>query len=42
MEGEKRRTPILLGLLDRTGVLLFCPSIHLRTEAQLASETLLF
>jgi hypothetical protein len=40
MEGEKRRTPILLGLLDRVGVILFFPSIHLRMEAEPASETL--
>jgi hypothetical protein len=41
MEGEKRRTPILLGTLDRVGVLLFSASIHLKTEAAPASETLI-
>jgi hypothetical protein len=47
MEGEKRRTPILLGRLDRVslqvwarvGVFLFSPSILLKTEAEPASET---
>jgi hypothetical protein len=42
MEGEKRRTPILSKGLNRVFVLLFSPSIHLRMEAELASETLLF
>jgi hypothetical protein len=32
--GEEKRTGV------RTGVLLFSPSIHLRTEAEPASETL--
>jgi hypothetical protein len=40
MEGEKRGTPILLGPLDRVGVLLFSLSLHLREEAEPASETL--
>jgi hypothetical protein len=51
MEGEKRRTHIVLGPLDRAsqvqskgpntiGVLLFSPSIHLRTEAEAVSEKL--
>jgi hypothetical protein len=40
MEGEKRKTPNLLGPLDRIDVLLFSPSTHLRTEAEQASETL--
>jgi hypothetical protein len=40
MEVEKRRTPTHLGPLDRIGVLLFSPSIHLRTEAEPASERL--
>jgi hypothetical protein len=38
-EWRGRREPTLLGPLDRV-VLLFSPSIHLRTEAQPASETL--
>jgi hypothetical protein len=56
LEGEKRRTPVLLGPLEmgqwwrlalykgpnRIGVLNFSPSIHLRTEAEPASETLWF
>jgi hypothetical protein len=40
MEGEKRRTPTQLGPLDRVGVLLFSPSIHVKKEAKPASETL--
>jgi hypothetical protein len=40
MEGKKKKTPTLLGPLDRVGVLFFFPSIHLKTEAEPASETL--
>jgi hypothetical protein len=49
MERKKRRTPILLGPCwrlalskgpNRVAVLLFFLSIHLRTEAEPASETL--
>jgi hypothetical protein len=41
-EWRGRSTPILLGPLDRIDVLLFSPSIHLRTEAEPASEELWF
>jgi hypothetical protein len=40
MDGEKRRTPILSKGPYRVDVLLFSPSIYLRTEAEPASETL--
>jgi hypothetical protein len=40
MEGEKRGTPTLLGPLDRATLHHWSPSIHLRMEAELASETL--
>jgi hypothetical protein len=39
MEGKKRRTPTLLGPLDRVGVLLFSLSSHLKMEAEPASKT---
>jgi hypothetical protein len=38
-EGEGKNT-YFVGPLDRGGVLLFSTSIHLRTEAEPASETL--
>jgi hypothetical protein len=45
MEGEKRRTPTPVMEAsskgaNRIGVLLFYPSVELRTEAEPASETL--
>jgi hypothetical protein len=39
--GENRKTPTLSNGPNRKGVLLFSLSIHLRTEEEPASETLM-
>jgi hypothetical protein len=39
MEGKKKRAPTLSKGPNRVDVLFFFPSIHLKTEAEPASET---